>query len=61
MEIPLQEGVDMKNWESLIGARIESHRDTYKPQRIKDPLTRRKVEYNKKWREANPDKVKIYQ
>lgn len=51
----------MKNWESLIAARIESHRDTYKPQRIKDPLTRRKVEYNKKWREANPDKVKIYQ
>ena len=51
----------MKHWETLITARIESHRDTYKPLRIKDPLTRRKGEYNKKWRTANPDKVKIYQ
>lgn len=51
----------MKNWESLIAERTESHRDTYKPQRIKDPLKRRKVEYYKKWCKANPDKVKIYQ
>ena len=51
----------MKNWESLIAERTESHMGSYKPLRIKDPLKRRKVEYNKKWREANPDKVKIYQ
>lgn len=52
---------DVTAWESLIGAKIEAHRDSYRPQRIEDPLKRRKVEYNKKWREANPDKVKIYQ
>lgn len=63
-------------WESLIGAKIEAHRSTYKPQRIEDSRKRNAARATKRWRKKNwehyqtkqkewlaknPDKVKIYQ
>lgn len=63
-------------WESLIGAKIEAHRGTYKPQRIEDSRKRNAARATKRWRnnnmehylakqkewrDANPDKIKVYQ
>lgn len=63
-------------WESLIGAKIEAHRGTYKPQRIEDSRKRNAARATKRWRNnnmehnqakqkewlaKNPDKVKTYQ
>lgn len=63
-------------WESLIGAKIEAHRGTYKPQRIEDSRKRNAARATKRWRKKNwehyqtkqkewlaknPDKVKTYQ
>lgn len=63
-------------WESLIGAKIEAHRGTYKPQRIEDSRKRNAARATKRWRKnnmehyrakqkewlaKNPDKVKEYQ
>lgn len=33
----------MPNWESLIAQRTEAHRDTYKPQKIEDPVARNRI------------------
>lgn len=30
----------MQNWETLIAQRTEAHRESYKPQRIEDPVKR---------------------
>lgn len=64
------------NWESLIGSKIESHRDTHKVCKIEDPVKRNSAMATKRWRkknwdhykekqkewlEANPEKVKVYQ
>ena len=66
----------MANWESLIGAKIEAHRDTHKVCKVEDASERNKrqqqlkwkrehrAEENeraRKWREKNPDKIKEYQ
>ena len=66
----------MANWESLIGAKIESHRDTHKVCTVEDARERNKrqqqlkwkrehrAEENeraRKWRAKNPDKIKEYQ
>ncbi len=63
-------------WESLIGAKIEAHRGTYKPQRIEDSRKRNAARATKRWRnnnmehyqakqkewrDANPEKIKVYQ
>ena len=63
-------------WESLIGAKIEAHRGTYKPQRIEDSRKRNHARATKRWRknnmehyqakqkewrDANPEKIKVYQ
>ena len=63
------------NWESLIGAKIEAHRDTHKVCKIEDAGKRnsRRVqlkwkhehraeenERRRKWEAKNPDKVKAY-
>ena len=64
------------NWESLIGAKIEAHRDTHKVCKVEDARERNKrqqqlkwkrehrAEENeraRKWRAKNPDKIKEYQ
>lgn len=64
------------NWESLIGERIASHRETHKVCKIQDASLRNKRraqikwkhehreqvnETARKWRAKNPDKVKRYQ
>lgn len=64
------------NWESLIGAKIESHRETHKVCKIEDASLRNKRraqlkwkhehreqvnETVRKWRAKNPEKVKLYQ
>lgn len=66
----------MANWESLIGAKIEAHRDTHKVCKVEDARERNKrqqqlkwkrehrAEENeraRKWRAKNPDKIKEYQ
>lgn len=66
----------MANWESLIGAKIESHRETHKVCKIDDAGKRNarraqlkwKSEHReqvndtvRKWRAKNPEKVKRYQ
>ena len=66
----------MANWESLIGAKIEAHRDTHTVCKIEDARERNKrqqqlkwkrehrAEENeraRKWRAKNPDKIKEYQ
>ena len=66
----------MANWESLIGAKIEAHRDTHKVCKVEDASERNKrqqqlkwkrehrAEENeraRKWRAKNPDKIKEYQ
>lgn len=66
----------MANWESLIGAKIEAHRDTHTVCKIEDAGERNarraqlkwkrehRAEENeraRKWRSRNPDKVKEYQ
>lgn len=65
----------MDNWESLIGAKIEAHRDTHTVCKIEDPSERNKRqqqlkwkhehraeenERRRKWEAKNPDKVKAY-
>jgi len=35
------------SWESLIAERTEAHRDSYKPQRIEDPVKRNESNYQK--------------
>lgn len=66
----------MANWESLIGEKIEAHRDTHTVCKIEDASIRNKRraqlkwkhehreqvnETVRKWRAKNPDKVKRYQ
>lgn len=63
------------NWESLIGAKIEAHRDTHKVCKVEDARERNKRqqqlkwkrehraeenERRRKWEAKNPDKVKAY-
>lgn len=65
----------MANWESLIGAKIETHRDTHKVCKIEDAGKRNsrraqlkwkhehraeENERRRKWEAKNPDKVKAY-
>ena len=66
----------MANWESLIGAKIEAHRDTHKVCKVEDAGKRNsrraqlkwkrehrayENERARKWRANNPDKIKEYQ
>lgn len=66
----------MANWESLIGAKIEAHRDTHKVCKVEDARKRNKLQQQRKWkrehraeenerarkwRAKNPDKIKEYQ
>lgn len=66
----------MQSWESLIGKRNESHFFTHKDLKIQDPSKRNSAnatkrwrkknqkhyqDKQKEWRDANPDKIKIYQ
>lgn len=66
----------MTNWESLIGAKIEAHRDTHSVCKIEDARKRNKLQQQRKWkrehraeeneryrkwRAKNPDKIKKYQ
>ena len=66
----------MANWESLIGAKIEAHRDTHTVCKIEDARKRNKLQQQRKWkrehraeenerarkwRAKNPDKIKEYQ
>ena len=37
----------MQDWETLIAQRTEAHRDSYKPQRIEDPVKRSRAIYEK--------------
>ena len=50
----------MANWESLIGAKIEAHRDTHKVCKVED-AGKRNSRRARKWRAKNPDKIKEYQ
>lgn len=65
----------MDNWESLIGAKIEAHRDTHKVCKVEDARKRNKLQQQRKWKREhraeenerrrkweakNPDKVKAY-
>lgn len=65
----------MANWESLIGAKIEAHRDTHTVCKIEDAGMRNarraqlkwkhehraeENERRRKWEAKNPDKVKAY-
>jgi hypothetical protein len=65
----------MANWESLIGAKIEAHRDTHTVCKIEDAGKRNsrraqlkwkhehrseENERRRKWEAKNPDKVKAY-
>lgn len=45
-------------WESLIGAKIEAHRGTYKPQRIEDSRKRNAARATKRWRQNNMERYK---
>lgn len=66
----------MANWESLIGEKIEAHRDTHTVCKVEDASLRNKRraqlkwkhehreqvnETARKWRAKNPEKVKRYQ
>ena len=37
----------MQDWETLIAQRTEAHRESYKPQRIEDPVKRNRAIYEK--------------
>jgi hypothetical protein len=37
----------MQNWETLIAQRTEAHRESYKPQRIEEPVKRNRSIYEK--------------
>jgi len=41
------------NWESLIAERTEAHRDSYKPQRIEDPV-KRNIRNNQRIKDSTP-------
>ena len=48
----------MTNWESLIAERTAAHRDTYKPQRIEDPVRRNEVLISRAYERTEAAKAK---
>ena len=48
----------MINWESLIAQRTEVHRDTYKSQKIEDPVARNRILYGRAYERTEAAKAK---